>query len=177
MCAPFLGTPVRGWSQECQPSLWFQQSITSAGNYSSLNLIATLQFGPLLGFEETHSVWLRAFRGWVGVGCLMCWSRTLALWSYFWLSPNTNPSKPTLSCHHSPPSELGRNPTPHTLVMFWILPIPNSENVLLDYSGCHGYRSHFPPDLSFGVTCFLCVWSARELFRNSSTGCHEEIRH
>lgn len=85
---------------------------------------------------------------------------------------NTNSSRLHVFHHRSPHSELGKDSTPYpnpALVMFGIFLVPSSGNVLLDYSGCRGCRSDFPPDLSFVVTCLLYVRSVRKLFRNSST--------
>ena len=45
------------------------------------------------------------------------------------------------------PKWVSRVPATPTFLMFGIF--LTQKNVLLDYSGCHGYGSHFPPDLSF----------------------------
>ena len=159
MCLSGVCVCVKKWVQEYQhsPSLWFQQSITFAKNYSFLNLIEALQLNILLLFEDIANVdecglpnVLKSYISFV----------TLLLT----LPPNTDPSKPILSHHHSSHRELGKN-------------FPHLSNVLkLSYSQlrkCAAWilwlswlQVYFPPDLSFDVTCPLCVWSVKELVRN-----------
>ena len=144
-----------------------------AKHYFSLILIEALRFEhlPLVWRKTGHVTLCLTWVGERGLpNILTSYMSSVSL--LLTLPSNTNSSQLNVFHHRSPHSELGKNSTPYpnpAFVMFGIFLIPSSENVLLDYSGCHGCRSDFLPDLSFVVTCLLYVRSVRKLFRNSST--------
>lgn len=129
----------------------FSWAFPFAKHYFSLSLIEAWLYSLniLLLFKQTQPTWLCALARWVSVGCLMFWCPALLCHSSFWLSrlrkSILTDSFPSLLT----PKGVSRVPPTPAFLMFGIFLFLTQKNVLLDYPGCHGYRSHFPPDLSF----------------------------